>query len=318
MFRLIQVPLDGSLTSKHAIPLAASLAKRDGATLQLIRVNQPISSHIYLHAPDTIVADVNRALMDEYSDNLDRTVRRLLEKTGLRANSVQLDGSVPEAIAQHAFTSGADLLIMTPHGRGALSRFWFGSVADALVRQSSIPILFVHPQEEPPDLAEPRSVRHVLIPLDGSKLAEQALEPALTLGNTEQGEFTLLRVIPGVMPDGYDPTSEIYTSWHHELHELKSKLEAEANEYLKGIAKELRANSLNVHTHLIAHEQPATAILDAASNLSADVIALSTRGQGGLKRLLLGSVADKVLRGTTTPVLICPPISEPVDIGEKE
>ncbi len=96
------------------------------------------------------------------------------------------------------------------------------------------------------------------------------------------------------------------------------QLEAEAQDYLERLAERWRANSLNVHTQVIAHEQPATAILDTVSSLGADAIALTTRGQGGLKRLLLGSVADKVLRGSTTPVLICPPVTGPVGIEIKE
>jgi nucleotide-binding universal stress UspA family protein len=91
------------------------------------------------------------------------------------------------------------------------------------------------------------------------------------------------------------------------LHDLKLQIEGAAQDYLERIAERWRANSLKVHTRMIAHEQPATAILDTASSLGADAIALTTRGQGGLKRLLLGSVADKVIRGATTPVLICPP-----------
>lgn len=310
-FRLLQVPLDGSSAAEHALPLAASLAKRDGATLQLVRVNQPISSHIFLHRWDTKVADVNRGLMDEHSNNLDPTVRKLLKATGLRPNSVQLDGSVPETIARYTSTSEADLLIMTTHGRGPLSRLWFGSVADSLVRQSSIPILFVRPQENEPDFTQLPSVKHVLIPLDGSKMAEQVLESALTLANTENREITLLRIVPTVMPGVYDPTiappTGNHPSWRQQLYDLQYKLGMEALEYLEQVADQLRTNSMTVHTRVVAHKQPATAILDMASSGGADAIALTTRGQGGLKRLLLGSVADKVIRGATMPVLICPP-----------
>lgn len=315
-FRLLQVPLDGSIPAEHALPLAVSLAKRDGATLQVVRVNQPISSGIYLHRLDTRVVNLDRGLMDEHSDNLDPTVRRL-KKTGIHSNSVQLDGPVPETIARHAATSGADLLIITTRGRGSLARFWFGSVADSLIRQSSIPILVLRPKEKARDFSSLSTVRHVLMPLDGSLLAEQALEPALKLVGTENGEFTLLRIVPVVIPAVYGPTTApargIHTSWHQELHKLKRKLWAEAHQYLERLAAPLRAKSLNVRTHVIAHDHPTTAILDAASSRGADVIAMTTRGQSGLKRLLLGSVADKVIRNATTPVLICPPVTVKAD-----
>ena len=317
MFRLIQVPLDGSSFAEHALPLAVGLAQRDGAILQVVRVYVPLVEvylyrQEYLCRQEDLFAMLDRELMEHGYNSLDATVTRIKESTGFRATPVPLKGPVPETIAQHASTSGADLLIMTTHGRGPLARVWFGSVADSLVRKSSIPILFVRPQEKVADFAQPPAVRHVLIPLDGSQLAEQALEPALTLGNADKGEFTLLRVVPAIIPADYDQISgrvnvELRTSWHQQLHDLKRQLEGEAQDYLDRLAERLRARSLNVHTRLMVHEQPATAILDTASRLSADAIALTTRGQGGLSRLLLGSVADKVIRGATMPVLICPP-----------
>lgn len=96
------------------------------------------------------------------------------------------------------------------------------------------------------------------------------------------------------------------------------QLQAEAQDYLERLAEPWRANSLNVHTQVIAHEQPAMAILDTASSLGADAVALTTRGQSGLKRMLLGSVADKVVRGANMPVLICPPVTGPGDDGKEE
>lgn len=310
MFRLIQVPLDGSSFAEHALPLAVGLAQRDRATLQVVRVYVPIAdAYLYRHGPS--LANLDRELMDHACDSLDAIVTSIAESTGFRATPVPLRGPVAETIVQHASTSGADLLIMTTQGRGPLTRFWFGSVADSLVRKTSIPILFVRPQEEMPDFSQQPAVRHVLIALDGSQLAEQALEPAMSLGNAGEGEYTLLRVVPAIIPAAYDSTSGrvnvgLRTSWHQQLNDLKRQLEGEAQDYLEQLAERLRAKSLNVHTRVMSHEQPATAILDTASSLSTDAIALTTRGQGGLNRLLLGSVADKVLRGATMPVLICP------------
>jgi nucleotide-binding universal stress UspA family protein len=186
---------------------------------------------------------------------------------------------------------------------------WFGSVADALVRQSHIPILLLRPTEESSDPNGEPVTRRVLVPLDGSQLAEQALEPALSLGGAE-GEFTLLRVIPLVNPVAYDPTtgiSGLSTAVLHELQELKRRQEAESHEYLLQLAERLRARTANVRTQLATHEHPAIAILDTAAKFGVDAIAMTTRGRGGVKRLLLGSVADKVLRGATTPVLISAP-----------
>ncbi len=309
MFRSILVPLDGSSFAEQALPLAVSLAQRDNAALQIIRVHEPIAG-VYLHRPGTFEAGLDRELMDDMRNNLDATVKRLADKTGIRANSAVLKGPVAETIAGHAAASAADLLVMTTQGRGPLGRMWFGSVADALVRQSTIPILFVRPTEVSSEGLTDPVLRRVLVPLDGSQLAEQALEAALALGGAE-GEYILLRVILLISPVADDPSSGrvsgLSTSVLQQLQELKREQEAEANKYLEQLAERLRARSVNVATQLAVYEQPAIAILDAASGRGVDAIAITTRGRGGLKRLFLGSVADKVLRGATTPILICPP-----------
>jgi nucleotide-binding universal stress UspA family protein len=305
MFRSILVPLDGSAFAEQALPLAIQLAQRDNAQLELVRVHEPIAG-IYLDRPRTFEADLDQELMVDMNRYLEATADRLAAKSSLRANCVVLKGPVAETIASHAAASEADLVVMTTQGRGPVGRMWFGSVADALVRQSPIPILLVRPTEESSDSNGEPVTRRVLVPLDGSRLAEQALEPALSLGGA-RGEFTLLRVIPLVNPVAYDPTTVMIglsTAVLDELQELKRLQEAEAHEYLLQLAERLRARSVNVRTQLATHEHPAIAILDAAAKYDVDAIAMTTRGRGSAKRLLLGSVADKVLRGATTPLLI--------------
>ena len=126
---------------------------------------------------------------------LDGVVKRVASASPVRVTSDLLEGPrVAETLQAHAATSGADLIVMTTHGRGPLSRFWLGSIADEMVRLATTPVLLVRPHEEALDLTSEPGVRHILIPLDGSDLAEQVLEPARVLGVFMQAHFTLLRV----------------------------------------------------------------------------------------------------------------------------
>jgi nucleotide-binding universal stress UspA family protein len=307
MYRSLLVPLDGSDFGEHALLLALSLARRLGATLGVVHVHMsPWGAYgelggQYDETTDRILRERDRAY-------LDAIVQRLAAAADISLSSALLDGPVAETISWHATATGSDLLVMTTHGRGPLARFWLGSVADALVRQASIPILLVQPREGPPDLAQEPVLRRVLIPLDGSELAEQILEPALPLGAATQAEYTLLRVVQPVMPGGH-------TQQLKQLQALHRQIWTEAQEHLERIAGRLRARALTVQTRVVSHDQPAAAILEDASAHGADLIALATRGRGGLKRLLLGSVADKVLRGAATPVLVYRPVdrSAPAD-----
>jgi nucleotide-binding universal stress UspA family protein len=169
-------------------------------------------------------------------------------------------------------------------------------------------------------LAEEPVVRRVLVPLDGSELAEQVLEPVLALGTGTRAEYTLLRVVNRMTPVSYDPASGrvsgLRKSLLGQLQELDRRESARARNYLERLAERLRARSLAVQTRVVLHEQPAVAILDDAQQNAVDLIALATHGRGGLRRLLLGSVADKVLRGAATPVLVCRPVEKSAPAGK--
>jgi nucleotide-binding universal stress UspA family protein len=187
-------------------------------------------------------------------------------------------------------------------------------VADRLVRQSAIPILLVRPHEEEVDLTRETKFGHVLVPLDGSPLAEQILDPAIALAAGTSAKITLLVVAHQFTPDDDAPDSGrgsgIRPELLKQLQDADRQARASAEKYLNELVERLKTRSLPVETRVVSHVQPATAILNEASDQGIDLIALATHGRGGLRRVLLGSVADKVLRGATTPVLVYRPVGE--------
>lgn len=310
MYRSILVPLDGSTFAEHALPIARSIARRAGATLQLVRVLLPFSpprigSRKILD--ENLVAQ-NREQAHSY---LNEVVNRLAVGSDFSVTSTLLDGpagQVAKILNEHITTTGVDLVIMTTHGRGALTRFWLGGVADKLIRHTPVPMLLVRPQEMKGalGLSQEQIFQHVLIPLDGSALSEQILEPAVTLGKLMQADYTLLRVIEFMIPANYSPESPVGVD-----HELLELLQVDAQTYLDKVAGRLQEQigvsgdtPSQVRTRIVFNYQPAMAILEEVGQHGIDLIAMETHGEGGLTRLLIGSVADKVLRGTSTPILL--------------
>jgi nucleotide-binding universal stress UspA family protein len=239
---------------------------------------------------------------------LDDVVSRLGKAAPTPMACHLLEGGVIEAIREQITKDNVDLVVMTTHGRGPLGRFWLGSVADKLLRQLSVPLLLVHPQQTAPDLTAERVLKHVLVPLDGSELAERVLSPAVALGELMGAHFTLLRVVKPVHPtlpytEGFS-IAQLAGEILDRIEKLQGELRKEAQEYLMGHAERLRPRSLHVQTRIAVAEHPAAAILQDAAACGADLIAMATHGRGGLSRLFLGSVADKVLRGSTLPVLV--------------
>jgi nucleotide-binding universal stress UspA family protein len=239
-------------------------------------------------------------------------VRRLQSLAGgqVAVSSALLEGTVAEALHGHTVAAHADLVVMTTHGRGPLARAWLGSVADVLIRHLQLPVLLVRPQEGAAEPDQPPALGHILIPLDGSPLAEQVLEPALALGSLTNARYTLLRVIPPLILGTYAPTYPPAGGYEDLLERLEAAHRQDcqdAQAYLGRVAKDLRARGADVVTRVGVHDQPAVAILEEAKAHPDGVVALATHGRSGLPRLFLGSVADKVVRGSTGPVLIYRP-----------
>jgi nucleotide-binding universal stress UspA family protein len=315
MYRTILVPLDGSPFGEQALPLALALARRAGAELRVVQAAVPLAA-MFAEPRPGLESTADPALRRHSQAYLDGVVRRLQGLAGGQAEvtSALVEGSVAEALHGHALAAGADLVVMTTHGRGPLARAWLGSVADVLIRRLRVPVLLVRPHEGAPDAPAPPAVRHVLVPLDGSPLAEQVLEPALALGCLTDARYTLLRVIPPVIMAPYDPTYPPLSGLEGLLQQMQgmhTQDRQDAEAYLARVAEDLRIRGLRVSVQVMVHEVPAVAILEAARGHADGVVALATHGRTGLPRLFLGSVADKVVRGSADPVLVYRPSPVP-------
>jgi nucleotide-binding universal stress UspA family protein len=301
MYRSILVPLDGSQFGEHALPLARAIACQTGATLHLVHVHVitvPISVDAIPVFDEALDAH-DRAREQAY---LDALAQHLSNDGAVGVTTSILDDPIAGALQTYAVTYAVDLIVMTTHGRGAFSRFWLGSVADTLVRCAPMPILLLRPHATPPDLEQLPEIKHMLVPLDGSALAERILPAATALGALTNATFMLLHVIALDTAAGYAMDWPIVRS---EAGTLAAR-RAAAQTYLDRVAERLGAQSLVAHTAVIGG-QPAPAILEYARDHDVDLIALATHGRSGAARILLGSSADKTVRGATMPILLYRP-----------
>jgi nucleotide-binding universal stress UspA family protein len=312
MYRNLLVPLDGSTFGEHALPYALSIARRTGATVQVAHVHVPLAQ-LYAEYRPNLEAAFYPALKRRSQIYLEDVVKRLAGVTNVPITPVFLEAeNIADALDAHAAATNPDLIVMTTHGRGPLARAWLGSVADEILRRSHVPLLLTRPQETAPDLRTDRSFGHVLIPLDGSAFAEEILEPALALGGLTQAEYTLLRVIwPVISGRELNPPDPhtLEQRWLTEVQALYEEDRRQAEAYLESVAARLRARSVRIQRRLASSDRPAIAILEQPKTHLVDLIALATHGRSGLPRIVLGSVADKVLRGTSVPILVRRPPS---------
>ena len=299
-YRSLLVPVDGEPFGEHALPLALGIARRAGTEVRVVHVHCPVQS---AYRPDRLYYDGGldawvRRRRQAYLDDL---VRRLAKVTSVRVTPVYMEGREVAASLCAAASAGTDLVVMATRGRGPLGRFWFGSAADVLLRRLSVPLLLVRGSDAPADLTGDPLVRHVLIPLDGSPFAEQILEPGVTLGTLMGADHTLLQVLR--------PATDHSAGFGGSLEwPPRDQQHAEASAYLRRVVERRGGRTLRVHARTVRDERPtAQAILRYARTHDADLIALATRGRGGLARLFRGSVADRVVRGASVPVLVFRP-----------
>jgi len=303
MLKRLLVPLDRSNLAEQSIGQAALIARGAKAVIELVLV----------HVPFPFTGDGGDLALDDFEWSAEH---RYLEGV---ARDLQLGASIP---VTHRVTRGtaadgictrardADLIVMTSHGRTGLSRAWLGSVADSVMRRTTVPVLLLRPAKGPQShTAAPHAFRRILVPIDGSDLAVEALSPAIDLAKATGADLFLFRAVHPVplvglsdpaMPLAFQPLVADPDSTSRLTEEIKSELGV--------LARRIHdSHGIAVSFDAVADERSADAIVHFARAHEIDCIAMSTHGRG-MSRLVIGSVADKVLRGSGLPVLLRRPV----------
>ncbi len=298
----IMVPLDGSSFAEAAVPAALSLATDLDAQIELVSVFEDES----ILAGSELTAQVFREWLTSYLADLAKWMGNLSEVV---VSFQVIDGMPADRLVEYAVRSRPDLLVMSTHGRGAIGRTWLGSVTNRVIHQIDVPVLLVRSDEnDSREFTGDVDIRNILVALDGSELAEQSLDWAIQIAKPADAVLTLVRTTAPPIP---------FTSPYmpHAIEATQSTLEAARNQaatYLAGVAERLREDGLHVETDVLVGTHPAHGILDYVKNNAVDLIAIASHGRTGLSRAFLGSVADKILRAATTPVLLVRPTEQRV------
>jgi nucleotide-binding universal stress UspA family protein len=304
MYRSIVVPLDGSPFAEQAVAVALAIAERGGAKVTLTRAWDP-ASYRYTSELTPPFLDPGAYERQEATEYLADLASRLRSATTATIDVAVLPGPPVDAIAEYLTSSGADLVVMSTHGLTGWSRAWIGSVADALLRAATVPVVLCRPQEVSRAVA-PGQFGCVLIPLDGSEEAEQILAHAAEIAAGSVNRFVLLRIEHAVqMPTHPYP----YAGPTFETDETATEqVVRHAKQYLTAKAEWLAARCPRATVEMDVRLSPhaASAIVAAAAEYDADLVALTTHARR-VVRFVVGSVADKVLRGTHGSLLVLRP-----------
>ena len=302
MFATVLVPLDGSGFAEIALPVARRLVSRSGGRLHLTTAGQV--------APVLVGAGEITAPLAGMVEQLRRDDEAYLARTATELGVIGegpvrvslIEGAAGEAICEEAGRLGADLIVMATHGRNAMSRIWLGSVADYVVRHAARPVLLVKP-ERLGGLRPDRPIRQILVPVDQSEGSELILEPALEAARLLGAGVTLLTIIAPQF-DIRGPDLPAPVPAHPGVVARRSDL---ARRRLERLAWQYRRPGLPISTRVAIAGTAVSGILGVLNEERFDLVALATRGTAGLRRLVEGSVGDKVLRISPKPVLLYHP-----------
>ncbi|MBN1657904.1 MAG: universal stress protein [Anaerolineae bacterium] len=295
----ILVPLDGSPLAEQALSCATMLARGLPAELLLLRaVWVPPDVVEVLHASVVKLDAITEQLEAEADAYLMPLVEQLRDG-GLQARSTVEVAPPAEAIVDSAARENVDQVVMATHGYSGIKRWTHGSVAERVLQSVGVPVLLVRATEQgaSAESRHPMVCKRILVPLDGSPVAEQILPTVTVLARAFGSSLTLFQV-PIAHVSGW-MTGE----WYFPVQGVLDTAEADVQAYLDLVASGLQGQGFDVHT-ATAIGSVADCIIDYAESNQVDLIAMCTHGRTGLARWALGSVADRVLRAGSTPILL--------------
>jgi nucleotide-binding universal stress UspA family protein len=280
----ILVPLDGSAAAEAVLPFVTKIAQATGSDVLLVSAVTPIAVWDEAHAAVKWEAEEGQA-----GDYL-QARRNELAHIGLTVQSRVVFGAAAEAILRIAMGDRADLIAITTHGRSGLARWVLGSVTAKLVHATNTPILVVRPPADGTSTAG-ANITKMLVPLDGSEAAASVLPFAADLAKSFGAKICLFQAVP-----------EPVTAYP----DVQEEVEASARQFLASAAERLSEQGVQADS-VASFGNTVDGIVWAAEREKAELIVMSTHGRSGIGRMVLGSVADAVVRRASMPVILVRP-----------
>jgi nucleotide-binding universal stress UspA family protein len=281
--------------------LAVDIARRADAELMLVHVDSTLDHAmsrdrlVHVGSPCRCTAD----LKEHKRAYIERMAEEVRDESSIRVAPIVLKNrDVPTALCD-VVNDGVDLVVMGAYGKGMIRRWVSGSTAKELARRLTAPLIVVG-SDGSFATPVPDRVRRILIALDGSRGAEQALGPALALSEVTAASPALLRVVS--LSSVFGPLS--HRSGSGSLHWAPGRLELTmARRYLRRVAQRIERHSCTVDTRVVLNEKSiARTIASNAAAYNADLIAIATRKDANKR--WLGSIAERVVQFASVPVLV--------------
>lgn len=297
----VVIPLDGSEFASQAVPFAKAIAATTDRFVLLQVLPETIAFRGVFGTEIFSAEDVQRANEDAARAHVD-SVRHTHFSDSERVVEETVVGEPAEEILRSVDRHGAKMIVLATHGHEGIERMIIGSVADRIARAATVPVLLIRPTYPVADSTSAVELTRIVVPLDGSPLAAEAIPVAQRLAKQLKVPIALITVfeLPRAMSSAL-AYGAAYNAWVYQ--ELLDQGAEEARAMLDREAGSLRAAGCTVETSLLEGQVHGAVAMFTGPN---DLIVMTSHGRSGLARWLLGSVATKVIHQGGTPVLLVP------------
>jgi nucleotide-binding universal stress UspA family protein len=307
MFKNILVPLDGSPLAEQAIGLAQSVAKASRAHITLVQVVNnfdPTMIEPYeINIDAERLAEIAQGWVEEANEYLAKVAEGIKTTAMSAVDTKVLQGDAAMAISTLAH-NGYDLVVMSTHGRSGLSRTLLGSVAMTVVRDSHLPVMQLNSHQQVADYPKRDYQFHsILVPLDGSGQALQALPPAVELARVSHGRLVLLKVRAEQGEAGVYIVHEVGRTGTEDYDYVLGSTDLDDYRYLEDVAARYIPTEVS-YTAIVCTGQADQDIIATQGDYHCGLIVMSTHARSGFQRLSEGSVAERVVSQAPVPVLL--------------
>ncbi len=304
MYKKILVPLDGSELAEKAFNYAREIAGRLDSDLVILHVCDPGDKESF---------DMHQAYVERKAELVREQARAVQAASGMASTEKPVDAwanvevaDAAEGILNCAEQDDIDLILMATHGRTGVKRWLLGSVADKVLRSAPVPVWLVRAGMPDEQIYEQWPKLTILVPLDGSELAEEILphvEAIAKQRGVQSIDVLLIRVVEEPLITADYPEASMKRTWPEHVEAMREEFRKGAREYLGKIEAKLEEKGIQTKLEVLMGK-PADKIIEYSEKTPFNLIAMSTHGRSGIVRTAWGSVADRVLHEARCPLLL--------------
>ncbi len=296
MYRKMLVLLDGSKLAEVVFTYARELSARLNINLELLHVCSPLEAEqLPMHQ---VYIEHMAEMLQKQTEEMRSRIEGQISDPGVKARGKVVVGYPAEEILKYAEENNIDLIMLSSHGRSGIRAWGLGNVANKVIHASPVPVWLVPTELREEVIYDKLPVRAIVIPLNGSPMAEEVIPHAIAISKQRGAETEIILI--------HVETRKTSTMYYGDIQREQDE-KMEATNYLNDVVKRIEGEGIQARAEILSGV-PAEAIIDFVRDHPTQLIAMSTHGRAGLSKMIFSGITENVLNLVKkTPILLVKP-----------